>query len=116
MTTTVDMMVDIPDEKGVHVKSAGLKGEKYVYIYTSYFRNKDGDPRNRAKSIGKYDPASGKMYPNKYYYDYYGVNTPTGDVFIWDYGYSYLILKVCRDTGILDCLTDVFGDLAMDIV
>ncbi|MDR1050087.1 MAG: hypothetical protein LBP95_03220 [Deltaproteobacteria bacterium] len=27
MTTTVDRMVDIPDEKGVHIKSAGLKGE-----------------------------------------------------------------------------------------
>ena len=45
--------VDIPDDKGVHLKSAGAKGEKYVYKYVRYFRNKDGSPRNKAIAIGK---------------------------------------------------------------
>ncbi len=47
------MLVPIPNDKGIHVKSAGAKKEKYVYKYVRYFRNSDGKPRNKAKSIGK---------------------------------------------------------------
>ena len=56
--------VDIPDDKGVHIKSAGTKGEKYVYKHVRYFRNNKGEPRTKTKAIGKYDVNSGKMFPN----------------------------------------------------
>ena len=45
------LLVDVPSGDGVHMKSAGAKGEKYVYKYVEYFRNKEGKPRNRAKAI-----------------------------------------------------------------
>ena len=45
--------VPIPKEKGVHIKTAGKKREKYVYQYIKYFRNENGQPRNKAKAIGK---------------------------------------------------------------
>ena len=109
-------LVDIPDDKGVHVKSAGAKGEKYVYKYVKYFRNADGSPRNKAKAIGKFDPESGKMYPNNNYYDIYNLDPSFPDISVWDYGYSYLVLKVCRDSGLFDCLSRTFGERAMDIV
>ena len=67
MSTYGKCLVNIPDDKGVHMKSAGAKGEKYVYKYVKYFRNSDGNPRNKAKAIGKFDPDSGKMYPNSNY-------------------------------------------------
>jgi transposase len=116
MMTTVDLLVDIPDDKGIHVKSAGVKGEKYVYKYTSYFRNNNGEPRNTAKAIGKFDPISGRMIPNKYYYDLYQASPPLGDILIWDYGYTYLVRKACYDTGLLECLKEIFGDRAWDII
>ena len=109
-------LVDIPDDKGVHVKSAGAKGEKYVYKYVKYFRNADGAPRNKAKAIGKFDPESGKMYPNNNYYDIYHLDHSLPDISVWDYGYSYLVLKVCRDSGLFDCLSQTFGRNAMDII
>ncbi len=109
-------LVNIPDDKGVHMKSAGVKGEKYIYKYVKYYRNADGDPRNKAKAIGKFDPASGKMYPNNNYFDMYHVDPSVSDVLVCDYGYSYLVIKVCRDIGLLDCLSRVFDEHAMDIV
>lgn len=116
MTSYNKSLVDIPDDKGVHIKSAGVKGEKYVYKYVKYFRNSDGNPRNKAKAIGKFDPVSGKMYPNSNYFDLYRLDPSLPDVSIWDYGYSYLVLKACRETGLFDCLFLVFGERAMDIV
>jgi transposase len=102
-------LVDIPDDKGIHTKSAGAKSEKYVYKYVEYFRNKDGDPRNRAKAIGKLDPLTGKMYPNNNYFTMYGVEPFLPDISVWDYGYTYLILKACFDIGLHDCLTKALG-------
>jgi transposase len=109
-------LVDIPDDKGVHVKSAGVKGEKYVYKYVKYFRNSDGNPRNKAKAIGKFDPTSGKMWPNHNYFEIYHIDPVLPDISVWDYGYSYLVLKACRDTGLLNDLTGAFGERAMDII
>ena len=40
MATYKDILVDVPSGDGVHVKTAGAKGEKYVYKYVEYFRNK----------------------------------------------------------------------------
>ena len=110
-------LVDIPEGGGVHIKVAGAKGEKYVYKYVKYFRNSEGKPRNRAKAIGKFDAESGKMYPNRNYFDMYNIDPDTPDIDVWDYGYSYLVLKACRDMGLLDCLDGAFGEQrAMDIV
>jgi hypothetical protein len=110
-------LVDVPDGDGVHVKTAGAKGEKYVYKYVKYFRNDEGKPRNKARAIGKFDPASGKMYPNSNYFDLYNVDRAFPDITVWDYGYSYLTAKVSRDTGLLDCLARAFGEQrAVDIV
>lgn len=109
-------LVDIPDDKGVHMKSAGAKGEMYIYKYMKFFRNSDGNPRNKAKAIGKLDSTSGKMYPNDNYFELYHLEPALQDVSVWNYGYSYLVLKVCHDTGLFDCLTQAFGKRALDIV
>ena len=116
MSSYQNSPIDIPDDQGVHTKSAGAKGEKYVYKYVKYYRNADGNPRNIAKSIGKYDPITGKMFPNSNYYEMYHVDPILHDVSVWDYGYSYLALKVCHDTGLLHCLEQAFPERAMDIV
>jgi hypothetical protein len=116
VATFEKLLIDIPEDKGVHMKSAGAKSEKYVYKYVKYFRNADGQPRNKAKVIGKFDPVSGKMFPNHNYFEMYHVDTTLADVSVWDYGYSYLVLKVCHDTGLLECLSSAFGSHAMDIV
>jgi len=116
MASHQNLLVDIPDDQGIHTKSAGAKGEKYVYKFVKYFRNADGKPRNKAKAIGKFDPASGKMFPNSNYYALYHLDPAIHDISVRDYGYSYLVLKACRDSGLLDCLSKAFGGRAMDII
>jgi transposase len=111
------MLVDIPDDDGIHVKSAGAKNEKYVYKHVKYFRNTEGKPRNRSKAIGKLDTSSGKMFPNANYFELYNVGISVPDASVWDYGYSYLVLKACHDMGLFECLTRAFGEQrAMDII
>lgn len=109
-------LIDIPIGDGVHTKVAGSKKEKYVYKYTSYFRNAEGKPRNTAVLIGKVDTETGKMRPNSNYYEIYNISPEMPDVTVWDYGYSYLAHKCFNDIGLTRCLQDVFGDKAMDIM
>jgi hypothetical protein len=109
--------VDIPDDEGVHVKMAGAKGEKYVYKHVKYFRNAEGKPRNRSKSIGKFDCDTGKMFPNSNYFDLYHTVPSLPDMEVWDYGYSFLVMKVCRDMGLFDSLATAFGEhRALEII
>ena len=75
-----ESLVDIPHGEGVHIKSAGAKGEKYVYKYVKYFRNSEGKPRNKAKAIGKFDAASGKMFPNSTYFSMYNIDPALPDI------------------------------------
>jgi transposase len=107
---------DIPTDKGVHVKSAGAKGEKYVYKYTEYFRNTEGKPRNKSKSIGKVNAESGKMIPNANYYAMYNVSRIAAGISVWEYGYTYLVQKCCRDMGLWECVYEAFGAQAAEIV
>ena len=82
-----------------------------------YFRDEAGRPRNSSKGIGKFDVESGKMYPNANYFELFNLDPDFPNVDVWDYGYSYLVLKVCRDIGLFDCLDCAFGEKrAMDIV
>ena len=94
-------LVDIPDDEGVHVKTAGVKAEKYVYKHVKYFRNAEGKPRNRSKAIGKFDADSGKMFPNSNYFELYHVDTALPDITVWDYGYSYLVLGWRETTSLI---------------
>ena len=110
-------LVDIPDDEGVHVKTAGAKSEKYVYKHVAYFRNAEGKPRNKSKAIGKLDISTGKMFPNDAYFELYNIDPSLPVGAVWDYGYSYLVLKICRDMGLFDCLSCAFGiPRTMDII
>lgn len=111
-----NLLIDIPVGDGIHTKIAGAKGEKYVYKYTHYFRNAEGKPRNRAVLIGKIDAKTGKMRPNKNYYELFKVAPEMPDSAVWDYGYMYLILKCCNEMGLTTCINEVFNTQTMDII
>jgi len=116
MINSHTILVDIPVGSGVHVKSAGTKGERYVYKYTKYYRNAEGKPRNKAVSIGKVDVGSGQMIPNNKYYEFYKVSPQMQGSSVWDFGFAYLVRKCAEDMGLFKCLNGAFGDKAMDIL
>jgi len=108
-------LVPVPDDKGVHIKSAGAKGEKYVYKYVKFFRNSEGHPRNKARSIGKLSTEPGMMIPNSNYFEIYKVAASLPDAAVWDYGYTWLFQTVCNDIGLTDILHTVFGSRAAEM-
>jgi transposase len=110
------ILIDIPEEKGVHIRTAGDKRAKYVYQYTKYYRNTNGNPRNRATVIGKLDSSSGKMIPNTNYYQMYNIMPGIPDMSCCQYGFTYLGIKCCRDIGLWDCLEKSFGTQVNEIV
>jgi hypothetical protein len=116
MAAPVKLLVDIPSDKGIHTKSAGEKGEKYVYKYIKYYRNDDGNPRNKAKLIGKVDVESGRMIPNANYYEMFKISPEIPDLSVWLYGYTYIVQKSCKDMGLFDCLQDSFDEQTNEIV
>ena len=116
MAISKQVLVEVPDDKGVHIKTSGVNREKYVYKYVKYFRNSDGKPRNKSKAIGKYDQASGKMYPNNNYFEMYQIDPINPGSTVMDYGYSYIALKACEETGLINCLRTAFGERAMEII
>jgi len=109
MATYHNILVDVPNEKGVHAKTAGAKREKYVYQYTKHYRNKNGDARHKSRAIGKLDPKTGKMYPNDYYFEHYNIPPELCDIKILDYGYTYLTLELSRRMGLFESLEEAFG-------
>ncbi len=70
MDNNLQNLVEIPNDKGVHIRSG-----KYVYKYIRYFRNKEGKPRNQARCIGKLSDKSGMMIPNRNYFEIYKAAT-----------------------------------------
>ena len=54
--------------------------------------------------------------PNDNYFELYHLEPSLPDVSVWDYGCSYLVIRVCRETGLLACISRVFGAHAMDII
>ena len=109
-------MVPIPKEKGVHIKAAGAKREKYVYQYVKYFRNEDGKPRNRAKLIGKAADKPGMMIPNRNYFEMFHVEPSIPHLSVWDYGFTYLVEKICQRLGLSSMIEQVFGSAASSIL
>jgi transposase len=116
MSKTNKNLIDIPNEKGIHIKATGTKRESYVYMYTKHYRNADGDPRHDAKCIGKLDVSSGKMKPNANYYETFELVPTLSFNSVWHYGYTYLVDKCCNDIGLSDCLYNVFGNNAKKII
>jgi hypothetical protein len=109
-------LVDLPHGDGVHIKIAGAKNEKYVCKYIQYFRNADGKPRNKAVVIGKYDPVHNQMRPNAKYFELYSIAPEFSDTEVYDFGFAYLVHKCAEDSGLLPCLSEAFGERAMDIL
>jgi hypothetical protein len=110
------ILIDIPTETGVRVRTGARKGIKYVYFYSKSYRNEQGMKRVRAKIIGKVDDETGKMIPNSNYYDMHSHSVELPSDHVWIYGYEYLVKKSCEDFGLWTCLSEVFGDETDQIV
>lgn len=121
MTIYKDYRVEIPNKTFISSKG-------YVQVYTKFYRNKDGKPRNKSLVIGKpVDDDKKLMFPNDNYFEYFHIDrsslTPifednikskndTIDVVheTSSVGATALVHKTMKDTGLLDVMSDTFDD------
>ncbi len=129
--------VPIPDDTGIVVRKAGKKRDLYVYRVKAYTRTANGKPTHRDVCLGRVAEVPGMMYPNGNYDSIYGdrppaavpagrnsgrVNAasgngdPGGDARCLQYGFTFLVYRLCGDTGLREDLESVFGAQAMDLI
>lgn len=105
MAILKDLQVDIPPKSFIQNKDKN----KYVYIYTNFYRNNDKKSRNQSLCIGKQIPNTNKMNPNNNYYSYFNIKKELTDYQIYKVGYSYLVEQCFNETGLNKILSEVFG-------
>ena len=97
--------VDIP-EHGIAYKK--VSGKTYVYYVTATYRNEKGKPTCDRVSIGKLDEESGKLIPNRNYYEIY-LKQPA-EKCVRDYGVGLAFSKICKNLGVEKLLKSYFPE------
>lgn len=106
MALDASVLVDLP-EHGIAYKK--VSGKTYVYYVTATYRNKNGNPTCDRSSIGRLDETSGKLIPNRNYYEIFLKQPipPAGDLFCC--GFFDVFDRVCDSLGIKKTAEAVFS-------
>ena len=100
-------LVDLPKKRITYKK--GPNGTKYVYYTIRSYRNAQGKPTSDEKSIGKLDEATGKLIPNRNYYELFPQERPDAPEKILSTGYFKVFLEVAETIGLTQALTKSFS-------
>lgn len=106
MAILKDKQINIPPKCFLH----GKDNNKYVYVYTDFYRNQDNKARNHSLCIGKQIPNTNMMNPNNNYYSYFGIQKEFVECQVLKVGYSALVEQCFLETGLGKILSSVFGE------
>lgn len=101
-------LVDMPDKRITYKK--GPKGTKYVYYTVRSYRNTNGKPTSDEKSIGKLDETTGKLIPNRNYYDLFPEERQDRPESVQSQGYFSVFLVLAQSIGLTKTLAHSFSD------
>ena len=110
---TLDMSpVPMPNKKITFKK--GVNGTIYVYYTTRAYRNTNGKPTSDEVAIGKKDPCTGMLIPNKKYHELFSATQPVsspsqGNAInlpykITDYGNTFALMRIAKEIGLAQTL------------
>lgn len=107
MALDKSVQVEIP-KHGIAYKK--VSGKTYVYYVTASYRNERGQPTCDRTSIGRLDEETGKLIPNRNYYEIY-LNKPMPVTNgIQDYGVADVCEKVNKKLGVTKLLHKYFPE------
>lgn len=106
MAILKEKQVEIPPKAFVQTKN----NNKYVYVYTDFYRNDDNKTRNRSLCIGKQISNTQLMNPNNNYYSYFGIQKEFEECQVFKVGFSALVEQCFSETGLDKILISVFGE------
>lgn len=107
MALDKSIQVELP-KHGIAYKK--VSGKTYVYYVTAAYRNEKGKPTCDRISIGRLDEKTGKLIPNRNYYDVYLKKPMPVTTGIQDYGVADVFEKVCKKLGVTKLLRKYFPE------
>ena len=107
------VQVDLP-ERGIAYKK--VSGKTYVYYVTAAYRNEKGQPTCDRISIGRLDEETGKLIPNRNYYEVYLKKPMPVNTGIQDYGVADVFEKVSKKLGVTKLVGKYFPENANEML
>ncbi len=113
MALDKSVLVELP-EHGIAYKK--VSGKTYVYYVTATYRNEKGRPTCDRSSIGRLDEETGKLIPNRNYYEIYLKKPAPQTKGVFQYGVYDVFNKICAKLGILKLLKQYFPENYSEIL
>lgn len=113
MSLNKDVQVELP-EHGVAYKK--VSGKTYVYYVTATYRNEKGRPTCERSSIGRLDEETGKLIPNRNYYEIYLKQPAPVFTGIYDCGVNHVFENVSVKLGVTKLLKAYFPENYKEIL
>ena len=101
------VMVTMPERK-ITINSSNKNRTWYVYYTKRAYRNSKNQPTSEKILIGKRNPESGMLIPNKNYFDIFGQDMILYTKSILDFGNFFAINSVLEKLGVSDILKKIF--------
>ena len=102
-----NVQVELP-KHGIAYKKVSEK--TYVYYVTAAYRNDKGKPTCDRTSIGRLDEETGKLIPNRNYYEIYLKKPMPVNTGIQDCGVADVAQKVSRKLGVTKLIQKYFPE------
>ena len=113
MALDKSVQVELP-KHGIAYKK--VSGKTYVYYVTATYRNEKGQPTCDRISIGRLDEETGKLIPNRNYYETYLKKPMPVATGIQDHGVGDVFGKVCKSLGVTKLLEKYFPEHASEML
>ena len=99
--------VAMPERK-ITINSSNKNRTRYVYYTKRAYRNSKNQPTSEKILIGKRNPESGMLIPNKNYFDIFGQDMILYTKSILDFGNFFAINSVLGELGVSNILKKIF--------
>ena len=113
MSLNKEVQVELP-EHGIAYKK--VSGKTYVYYVTASFRNEKGKPTCERSSIGRLDEETGKLIPNRNYYEIYLKQPAPVSTGIYDCGVNHVFENIAANLGVKKLLKAYFPENYKEIL
>ena len=113
MALDKSVLVDMPEHGTVLRK---VSGKTYVYYATAVYRNEKGQPTADRTSIGRYDEESGKLIPNRNYYEVYLKTDAPNNKAYYSCGVEIATKAISEKTGLKRYLKMYFPENYREIL
>lgn len=113
MSLDKTIQVPIPEKK---ITKHKIKNAVYAYYTVRAYRNAAGKPTSDKVSIGKIDPETDMLIPNRNYYEIYCKSEMPEVESVKSCGLTYLVEQILRELGLDEVLKHKFPELWKQII